>query len=130
MKKAALIFVVDDDVLIQKIISAELKKLKAEVMVFSYGEDCLKELHLKPDLLILDYIFADAGRPRLSGLEILKEIRKEHPDLPVIILSGQESGNTVLELMKLDIEEYIIKEKEFSRKVREAAAGIINRDKS
>ncbi len=42
----------------------------------------------KPDLIVVDVML-----PRLGGLEIVREIRKDDPDLPVLILSakGQES---------------------------------------
>jgi two-component system response regulator AtoC len=128
MRKHPLIFVVDDDAIILKLIVAEMKALKMDVMSFSYGEECIPELYLKPDLVILDYIFVKGDTPVLSGLEILQEIRKLYQDLPVIILSGQESGNTVLELIKLGIEEYIIKEKNFTSKLKDSVISIIQNE--
>jgi len=97
-------------------------------MSFRYGEDCLLELHLEPDIIILDYIFVKAGSEVLSGLDILTEIRKRYNDIPVIMLSGQESGSAVLELIKLGIEEYIIKEKDFVSRLKEAVNLIIKNE--
>jgi two-component system response regulator AtoC len=118
MRTTPLIFIVDDDAIILKLIEAELKALNLQIMSFSYGEECLSQIHLKPDLVILDYIFVKGDTPVLSGLEILKEIRNLYTDVPVIILSGQDSGNTVLELIKLGIEEYIIKDKDFISRLK------------
>jgi two-component system response regulator AtoC len=118
MRTTPLIFIVDDDAIILKLIEAELKALNLQIMSFSYGEECLSQIHLKPDLVILDYIFVKGDTPVLIGLEILKEIRNLYTDVPVIILSGQDSGNTVLELIKLGIEEYIIKDKDFISRLK------------
>jgi two-component system response regulator AtoC len=128
MRKHPLIFVVDDNVIILRLIVNELRTLKMDVMSFSYGEECLPELYLKPDLIILDYIFVKGDKPVLSGLEILQGIRKLYQDLPVIMLSGQESGNTVLELIKLGIEEYIIKEKNFISRLKDAVISILQNE--
>jgi len=120
MREHPLIFVVDDDPLILKLTESNLKALKMEVMCFHYGEELFEELNLGPDLIILDYIFVKGDQPVLSGLEILQRIRLENPDVPVIMLSGQESGSAVLDLIKLGIEEYIIKENNFAQKLRDA----------
>ncbi len=128
MRIHPLIFVVDDDLLIQKIIEKELRSIKMEAMCFDYGEDCLPELGIKPDLIILDYIFVKGSTPVLGGLEILQEIRKLDEVVPVIILSRQESGNAVLDLIKLGIEEYIIKEKNFTSRLKEAVMTALNNE--
>jgi len=126
MRKHPLIFVVDDDPLILKLTETKLKALKMEVMSFHYGEDFFKELYLNPDLIILDYLFVNGDQPVLSGLEILQRIRLENQELPVIILSGQESGSAVLDLIKLGIEEYIIKENNFTDKLKEAVLNALH----
>lgn len=127
MRILPLIFVVDDDVLTQKLIESELKAMKMDVMCFSYGEEALKALHLRPDLIILDYIFVKGDEKVLSGHEILKEIRTNNSDVPVIFLSGQDSGSAVLELIKLGIEEYIVKEKFFLTRLKEAVSGVLGK---
>jgi DNA-binding response OmpR family regulator len=120
MRKHPLIFIVDDDPLILKLTESKLKALKMEVMCFHYGEELFEELNIGPDLIILDYIFVKGDEPVLSGLEILQKIRLENQNVPVIMLSGQDSGSAVLDLIKLGIEEYIIKENNFTDKLKEA----------
>jgi CheY-like chemotaxis protein len=130
MQKRPLLFVVDDDRIVIKLIEAELNSANLEIMSFNYGEDCLPEIYLNPDLIILDYIFVKGNKSVLGGLEILKEIRKTKPDVPVIILSGQDSGSAVLELIKLGIEAYIIKEENFVSKLKEEVLRILQNEKS
>lgn len=107
-------------------LESELKSLRMDVMIFRFGEECLKELYLNPDLVILDYIFVHPAKNVLSGLEILTQIRSKNGDVPVIMLSGQDSGSTVLELIRLGIEEYIIKDADFLPQIRNAVLNALN----
>jgi two-component system, OmpR family, response regulator len=110
MNKEKLIFVVDDDPIITKLVvkrfSSELYRLEA----FDYGEDCLKVIDKKPDLIILDYYFYKADQKVLNGMEIFDKIKEAIPNVPVIMLSGQERGEIVLELARKGIDDYVIKD--------------------
>lgn len=123
-----MIFVVDDDSLVLKLIETELGATGLKIRSFHFGEECLKHLNLHPDLVILDYIFFREGDEPMNGLEILHEIRKMETKIPVIILSAQESGSIVLELMKEGIEDYIIKESNFTAKLRTSVTEILHLD--
>ena len=125
MKKHQLIFIADDDPIILKLIESQMKALKFDVMSFGYGEELLSELILKPDLIILDFIFVKGDEKVLGGLEILQKIRAVNADVPVVILSGQDSGSAVLELIKLGIEEYIIKDENFTTRLKDTVTGIL-----
>jgi two-component system, OmpR family, response regulator len=127
MKRNPLIFVVDDEPLILKLIEVAFKTSKVDIMTFGSGEDCLSDLTLNPDIIILDYIFTHPDQNLMNGLEVLHEIRKKLPEVPVIILSGQESGNEVLKLMRAGIEEYIIKEEDFIMKLKEAVFEVLQK---
>jgi DNA-binding response OmpR family regulator len=58
----------------------------------------------KPHLVLLD-----VGMPRMSGLEVLREIRKKDPLLPIVILSAQKDADTVKKALELGASEYITK---------------------
>lgn len=58
----------------------------------------------RPDLLLLDY-----GLPGLSGLEVLKILRRRMADLPIIMLTGESGSDTIIETMKAGASDYIIK---------------------
>ena len=127
MKKKPLIFIVDDDPMVLQLLKKTLKGEPVKVVSFSYGEECLENLHLNPDIIILDYIFIKRRAHVMNGLEVLTRVREEKGELPVIILSGQESGSTVLELMKFGIEDYIVKDKDFTVKLLIAVQEIIDK---
>lgn len=53
---------------------------------FATGEECLK--HLNPTI---DLVIADISLRGMSGLELVRLIRAQWPDIPCIVLSGQTS---------------------------------------
>ena len=46
----------------------------------------------------------------MNGMEVFDRIKKLKPNIPVIMLSGQEKGEIVLELARKGIDDYIIKD--------------------
>jgi CheY-like chemotaxis protein len=111
MNKEKLIFVVDDDPFISRLVTKRFSTEGYRLDTFESGEDCLDALHKNPDLIILDYFFLDkTDHKAMNGMEVLDMIRKKKPQLPVIMLSGQEKGEVVLELARKGIDDYIIKD--------------------
>lgn len=108
--KPKLIFIVDDDPLIAKIVRTRLSDEGYSTMVFSYAEECIASLDENPDLIILDYYFLKEGTRKMDGLEAFKKIKEYDAGLPVIMLSGQEKGEVVLELVRKGISDYVIKD--------------------
>ncbi len=67
------------------------------------GLDCLS--HDKNITLV----FLDINTPQANGLNVLDEIKNAHPELPVIIVSGNKSGETASEVTRLGAAAYISK---------------------
>jgi CheY-like chemotaxis protein len=80
----ALILVIDDDDSVQTLFSQFLTNAGYSVAVASSGRDGLDQAReKKPDLIITDIMM-----PEMDGLEIIRAIRADSPDLPVIAISG------------------------------------------
>ena len=58
----------------------------------------------KPDLVVVDVML-----PRLGGLEVVKEIRSEDPDLPVLILSAKGQESDKVAGLHLGADDYMVK---------------------
>ncbi len=100
------IFVVEDDPVYAKALKYHLAlNPDYDVSVFTSGKDCLRKMYLRPSVVTLDY-----SLPDISGLEVLKQMRKHDPQLPVIIISGQEDVSTAVNLLKEGAYDYIIKD--------------------
>lgn len=99
------IFVVEDNEWYNKLLVYTLSlNPDYEIKSFLTGKEMLKCLNETPDIVTLDYRLPD-----MSGLEILKSIKRENSDIQVILISEQDDINTVVTLLKLGAYDYITK---------------------
>jgi two-component system response regulator AtoC len=99
------IFIIEDDALVASLIRQTLsKEEKYEITHFSTGEECLKEMHQQPDIVIVDY-----NLPGMDGLTLMRNIRSYHPGVMMIVCSGQENVEIVVECYKNGAQEYVLK---------------------
>jgi DNA-binding NarL/FixJ family response regulator len=108
-----LVFFVDDDKMILNLLEYTFKSREGiQVRTFFSGEECLDNLHLQPDLVVVDHMFiADKGS--LNGLETVRKIREINQEVTIIVLSSQEDKNLVEEYMKCGAKQYISKDDYF-----------------
>jgi CheY-like chemotaxis protein len=125
MNKPKLIFIVDDDPFINTLVAKKFTSEGYMLESFHYGEDCLNALDKDPDLVILDYFFVKNDRQVMNGMEVFNNIKMVKPDLPVIILSGQEEGEIVLELARKGIDDYVIKDNDLIDNLQAAVNGLL-----
>lgn len=102
------IFIVEDDQWYGEVIEYHLS-LNPDVGIkrFDNGEDFLKALDEQPDLVTLDYTLPD-----ISGEDVLKRVKEFDPELPVVIISGQNDIATAIKLLKEGAYDYITKDGE------------------
>jgi two-component system OmpR family response regulator len=127
MNKPKLIFIVDDDSFINMLVVKRFDSEGYQVEAYENGEDCLAALNKKPDLIILDYFFTNAGNNVMNGMEIFDKLKEIMPDIPVIMLSGQDKGEIVLELARKGIDDYIIKDNNLIDNLHTAIRDIFDR---
>ena len=100
------IFIVEDDMFYSKMLRHKLSMdPEFEVEVFSDGESFLKRLHVNPSVVTLDH-----SLPDISGLELLKKIKRDYPNVNVVVLSAQEDVSIAVEMLKQGAYDYIIKD--------------------
>jgi DNA-binding NarL/FixJ family response regulator len=74
----------------------------------------------------LDVIVLDMSMPGLSGLEVLNQLKRVHPRVPVLILSAHPEGELALRLIKAGAAGYLNKEiapEELAGAIRRVAGG-------
>ena len=103
------ILVVDDAVVFRRLVSEELSRDPGLEVVgtAANGRIALAKLtQLSPDLVVLD-----VAMPEMDGLEALKEIRKTHPRLPVIMFSSltERGAEATLDALALGATDYFTK---------------------
>ncbi len=100
------IFIVEDDLIFAKILTHHLSLHEEhEVEIFTNGKDVLRNLYKQPNMISLDI-----NLPDINGLEVLKKIKEYDQDLPVVVVSGQDDVSTAVELLKIGVYDYIVKE--------------------
>jgi len=86
------ILVVDDEAPIRELLSSYFQKRGYAVTAAATGSEAMRSLdEISVDVMILDIALADA-----DGLELLESIKKDHPKLPVIILTGMGFDDDLL----------------------------------
>ena len=91
------ILIIDDNILIRKLIKGSLNKLNYVTIEAEDGETGLAMVRKEhPDLVITDF-----QMPGIDGLEVLSEIRKMKINLPVILLTA--FGDVVLTIKSIQL---------------------------
>jgi DNA-binding NtrC family response regulator len=106
MSKKVTLFIVEDDPAFNKLLTAYFEsKLKWNVYSFANGEECLKNLHHRPDIWLQDY-----DLPGINGIDVMKEAKKQLPKAKFIFLSGQGEIKVAVSALKEGAFDYIIKD--------------------
>lgn len=110
------IFVIDDDTMQLQMLNDYLSQnYVIKIHQFKTGEEAIANLHLNPDMVILDYHLS-LDNSAMNGIEVLKQIKSVNPSSNVIILSGQDKISVAVECMKYGAYDYIVKsESAFAR---------------
>lgn len=100
------IFIVEDDPWYGQILQYHLSlNPDHQVTRFSTGKECIDSLSQRPDLISIDYSLPDT-----DGVALLKAIKTYDPEIPVIVISGQDDIGTALALLKQGASDYFLKD--------------------
>src|SRR6185295_9554312 len=98
------ILIVDDDPNLLVILAEQLRADGFEIQTARDGDEALRRLRTGwPDLLIIDMMM-----PRMDGLTLAREI-KGRADLPIIVLSAIDAGDSKADLLEEVAEDYVTK---------------------
>lgn len=117
------IIIIEDEASIRKMYAMKLKLSKFDVYEAADGVDGLQMIKDKrPDLVLLDL-----RMPRMSGDEMLRELRNEDwgRDVPVIILTNISRDEAPRTLWHLGVSDFIVKANSTPQKVLECVQKVI-----
>ena len=103
------ILLVDDDIIIRKIVKNMVDVIGAEMLEAENGKiglDVLNNADEKIDVIILDWVM-----PEMNGLEFLTAIKADDnfKDIPVIMLTGVTDKDKMVEAIRAGAKQYITK---------------------
>ena len=99
------IAVVDDDLVIRKMMTVIFSGLNAEVTLFENGEDFLNKVENDA----YDVVFLDMIMPGMSGIDVLIEAKKNGITTPFVILSSVTQRDSVIKALEKGAKRYILK---------------------
>ncbi|MDX9907916.1 MAG: response regulator [Mariniphaga sp.] len=103
--KNPLVFIVQDSTVYKSMLVGYLQQKKIKnIKTFSSPEECMKALHHKPDIIVLNHFFES-----ITGSELMLKIKQEHPEIDFIFLSGQNDVEVAVNIMKQGAADYIMK---------------------
>ncbi len=99
------VLLVDDEEQFLKVLSQRLEGRGIKVDTSTSGEDAIKRVEGKD----FDAIILDLAMPGMSGLETLKRIRSENPEVQIIMLTGHSSVEKGVEAIKAGAVDFLEK---------------------
>ena len=96
---------VDDEIDLLQPYIIYLKGKGYEVITASNGEDALDYFGQQP----IDIVFLDENMPGMTGLETLQEIKRLHPEVPVVMITKSEEEHIMEQAIGEKIADYLIK---------------------
>lgn len=99
------ILLVDDEAGIRTVLSLALQDAGYDVAAAADGKSALDELH-RQDFAV---VVTDMKMPGMDGLKLLEVIKREHPDIEVIIITGHGDMDSAVESMRRGAADFILK---------------------
>ncbi|MDF2436650.1 MAG: sigma-54-dependent Fis family transcriptional regulator [Bacteroidota bacterium] len=123
-KRPKHIFIVEDNEIYSMMLDYILSKDSIYQFVsFKSGEECIENLYLNPDVIILDY-----GLPGMNGYETLLEVKKKNPNIHVVILSNNEDKKLRAQLLEAGADDFVMKQGHGENQIIDKIEDILSRD--
>jgi len=119
------VLLVEDDRFLRRACEKSLQQQGFTVSTAPDGEEALRAIRADPpDIILLDLLM-----PKVSGFEVLKEIRSDEKtrSIPVIILTNSSKETDIREIQSLGVTGYLVKAnlslEELGSQVKQALEG-------
>ena len=100
------IFIVEDDEWYGKILEYHFSlNPDYKITRFKTAKELLNNLHLLPDLITIDF-----SLPDMAGDKLYQKIRDINSQIPVIVVSSQENITVAVNLLKMGVSDYMVKD--------------------
>jgi DNA-binding NtrC family response regulator len=110
VKGGPIIVAVDDQPEVRRLLSDVIEARGRRFVGFDDGEEAIRYLDQHEPEVELCILDLDLGSGRRGGLEICRDLRQAHPDLPVIILTGDATIDKAVEAMRAGATDFVTKD--------------------
>ncbi|MEA3384623.1 MAG: response regulator [Campylobacterota bacterium] len=105
LAKGLTILYVEDEPEVKEAIDIVLKHIFSNVILASNGLEGIEAVENNK----VDLIITDINMPKCNGLDMIEKIKKDNPNIPVILLTGFQNSEYLLRSINLGVNKYIIK---------------------
>ena len=99
------IFFIDDELEVREAVTETLQQSDYEVSHFANGAGCLEELYSKK----CDLLITDLKMPEMDGIDLLIEVKRLAPWIPVLVITGYGDIPTAVRAVKAGAKDFIEK---------------------
>lgn len=118
------IFLVDYNMQYATKVQQILEQNNYKVFVLQDSRQLIENLYKKPDLIILEHDLSDDRKNPYTGRYVMKKLQTMKLNIPVIVLSGINDVKLAVELLKLNVIDYIVKDEEAPEKLLQSIDNI------
>jgi DNA-binding NtrC family response regulator len=122
-----LILIVDDEATQRRLAETAVAKEGYGVRSLDNGADAITLL-TGPEGQEIDAVILDFSMPKVTGLDVLRQVRPLRPDLPMIMLTAHSSLSTAVEAMRAGASDFLIKPASPDRIRQALAAAFTSKD--
>ena len=105
MDPAQKVLIVDDEPAVRKVLAVMLSQAGIQTASVGSARDALAELDKAP----YGGVISDLRMPGMSGLELLAEVHKKHPELAFLVATGVDDVRVGVQAMKSGADDYLLK---------------------
>ena len=99
------IMIVDDNIQLAEQMKNALVRQSNEVVAVFSGMEFLRQFEIfKPDLLVIY-----TNMPNMDGVALLKKVKEEYPNIPIVFITAFGRDKIVVEAMKIGLSNFIEK---------------------
>jgi DNA-binding NtrC family response regulator len=99
------ILIVEDDEIFLRPLQRTLEVAGYEVLTAPSGEDAVDVLKADD----VDLVLTDQRLPGMNGVELVRRVRTDHPDLAVVVMTAYGTIESAVEAMRLGAADYLVK---------------------
>jgi DNA-binding NtrC family response regulator len=99
------LLLVDDDEVFLRPLHRTLELAGYEVLPVQSGEEALDTLKVED----VDLVLTDRRLPGMDGVALVRQVKTDHPDLAVVVMTAYGTIESAVEAMRLGAEDYLVK---------------------
>lgn len=100
------VLIVDDEPGIRAGLAGSLKQMGCDVEEAKSGEEALYQLKTNTGF---DFVLTDYKMPGLDGFDVLKQSKKDYPQIPVVMMTGHGNVHHAVDAMRMGADDYLCK---------------------